>query len=104
MLFSHTKNLGKGDHHVEGALVAQAFTSFKKSGECLANMKTYHKKYDFILENTKAIVKKKGESVINQVNAESRLDIENNRKWLTPIIQKIRFCRRQQIALRCHHD
>ncbi|GBO21990.1 repressor of the inhibitor of the protein kinase [Araneus ventricosus] len=57
-----------------------------------------------IAENTKSIVTKKTESIINQVNAQRRLDIEKNRKRLIPIIQTIRFCGRQQIAARGHRD
>ncbi|GBM39333.1 hypothetical protein AVEN_257444-1 [Araneus ventricosus] len=53
-------------------------------------------------ENTKSVVTKKTESVINQVNAQRRLDIEKNRKRLIPIIQTIRFCGRQQIEVRGH--
>lgn len=106
VLFSHTENVGKGDHQVAGALVTQAFTNLKKAREMFSKHEnlSYHKKYVLIAENTKAIVKKKAESVINQVNAQRRLDIENNRKRLIPIIQTIRFCGRQQIALRGHRD
>ncbi|GBO01876.1 hypothetical protein AVEN_114670-1 [Araneus ventricosus] len=73
---------------------------FRKHENC-----TYHKKSVLIAENTKSIVTKKTESIINQVNAQRRLDIEKkNRKRLIPIIQTIRFCGRQQIAVRGHRD
>ncbi|GBN79590.1 hypothetical protein AVEN_268641-1 [Araneus ventricosus] len=72
---------------------------FRKHENC-----TYHKKSVLIAENIKSIVAKKSESVINQVNAQRRLDIEKNRKRLIPIIQTIRFCGRQQIAVRGHRE
>ncbi|GBN58887.1 repressor of the inhibitor of the protein kinase [Araneus ventricosus] len=77
---------------------------FRKHENC-----TYHKKSVLVAENTKSIVakkkkKKKTESVINQVNAQRRLDIEKNGKRLIPIIQTIRFCGRQQIAVRGHRE
>ncbi|GBM46638.1 Zinc finger MYM-type protein 1 [Araneus ventricosus] len=71
---------------------------FRKHENC-----TY-KKSVLIAENIKSIVAKKTESVINQVNAQRRLDIEKNRKRLIPIIQTIRFCRRQQISVRGHRE
>lgn len=50
------------------------------------------------------MLQKKTESVINQVNAQRKVDVEENRKRMIPIIQTIRFCGRQQIALRGHRD
>ncbi|GBM33346.1 hypothetical protein AVEN_101077-1, partial [Araneus ventricosus] len=106
VIFSHSKNVGKGDHQVTGALVTQAFSNLKKAKEMFRKHEncTYHKKSVLIAENTKSIVTKKTESIINQVNAQRRLDIEKNRKRLIPIIQTIRFCGRQQIAVRGHRD
>ncbi|KAK9884961.1 hypothetical protein WA026_009196 [Henosepilachna vigintioctopunctata] len=49
---------------------------------------SYPNKSVLTSKNTKAIVKRKAETVINQVNVQRRLDVENNRKGLIPIIQK----------------
>ncbi|GBN31399.1 Zinc finger MYM-type protein 1 [Araneus ventricosus] len=73
---------------------------FRKHENC-----TYHKKSVLIAENTESIaIKKKTDSIINQVNAQRRLDIEKHRKRLIPIIQTIRFCGRHRIAVRGHRD
>ncbi|GBO13416.1 Zinc finger MYM-type protein 1 [Araneus ventricosus] len=106
VIFSHSKNVGKGDHQLTGALITQAFSNLKKAKEMFRKHEncTYHKKSVLIAENTKSIVSVKTESVINQVNGQRRLDIEKNRKRLIPIIQIIRFCGRQQIAVRGHRE
>lgn len=63
-----------------------------------------HKNAMLTAENMKSIVTKKADSVINQVNIQRKADIIENRKKLIPIIQTVRFCGRQQIALRRHRD
>ncbi|GBN51905.1 hypothetical protein AVEN_262618-1 [Araneus ventricosus] len=82
VIFSHSKNVGKGDHQVTGALVTQAFSNLKKAKEMFRKHEncTYHKKSVLIAENTKSIVTKKSESVINRVNDQRRLDIEKKQK------------------------
>ncbi|GBL93093.1 hypothetical protein AVEN_67532-1 [Araneus ventricosus] len=84
VIFAHSKNVGKGDHQVTGALVTQAFSNLKKVKEMFRKHETctYHKKSVLIAQNTKSIVTKKTESVINEINAQRRLDIEKNRKIL----------------------
>lgn len=106
VIFSHSEIVGKGDHQMSGVLARQAFTNLKKAKEVFGNHEncTYHKRSIFVAENTKAIVSKKSESVINQLNAQRIIDIKENRKKLIPIIETIRFCGKRQIALRCHHD
>lgn len=106
VLFSHSETVGKGDHQMSGALVRKAFTNLKKAKEIFSKHanSTYHKRSIVVAENTKSVVTKKSDSVINQLNSQRVIDIKENRKKLIPIIETIRFCGRQQIALRGHRD
>lgn len=51
-----------------------------------------------------SILNKKKNSIIIQHDTKRVKDISVNRAKLKPIIQTIRFCGRQQIALRGHED
>lgn len=106
VLFSPKENVGKGYNQLVRAFVSKAFINFKKAKEMFNKHEnsTYHKMAVSIAENIKAISKKKTDSVMDQLNAQRKMDVENNRKRLIPIIQTIRFCGRQMIALRGHRD
>ncbi|GBO09002.1 Zinc finger MYM-type protein 1 [Araneus ventricosus] len=107
VIFSHSKNVGKGDHQLAGALVTRAFSNLKKAKEMFRKHEncTYHKKSVLVAENTKFIVAKKKLRVllIKSMLKEDWI-LKKNRKRLIPIIQTIRFCGRQQIAVRGHRE
>ncbi|XP_044751693.1 52 kDa repressor of the inhibitor of the protein kinase-like [Coccinella septempunctata] len=106
VFFSQSEHVGKGNHQSLGIFVTQPFINFKKAREMFKNHQDpkYHRQSILIAENTKSLIKKKRESVIDQVNSRRKLDIENNRKKLVAIIQNIKLCGRQMIALRGHND
>lgn len=105
-IFSRSEFVGKGTHQMVGALVTKPFTNLKKARELFNQHQncTYHKHAVLTAENIKSVVNKKTKSVINQIDSQRKMNVLENRKKIIPIIQSIRFCGRQQIALRGHRD
>jgi len=59
-----------------------------------------HKNSLLTADNIKAILEKKQDNILVQLNSKRKDEVIKNRLKLKPIIQLIRLCGRQQIALR----
>jgi hypothetical protein len=106
VFFSHNTG-GKGNHQSLGVLVSNPLTTkLKKARQVFMQHenKQYHKTAMLMAEDVKSLVHGKTESVINSINMQRKMNVQENKNRIIPIIQTIRFCGRQQIALRGHRD
>ncbi|KAL4098959.1 hypothetical protein QTP88_023465 [Uroleucon formosanum] len=100
------QNAGKGSHEKLGKLVLKPLTKLKDALEDFRNHEKnyYHKNSLLTADNIKAILEKKQDNILIQLNSKRKDEVIKNRAKLKPIIQIIRLCGRQQIALRGHED
>ncbi|KAL4104264.1 hypothetical protein QTP88_019573 [Uroleucon formosanum] len=89
-----------------GKLVLKPLTKLKDALEDFRNHEKnyYHKNSLLTADNKKAILEKKHDNILVQLNSKQKDEVIKNRAKLKPIIQTIRLCGRQQIALRGHED
>ncbi|KAF0702443.1 52 kDa repressor of the inhibitor of the protein kinase-like, partial [Aphis craccivora] len=106
VLFLHQTNVGKGSHVELGKLVTKPLIKLKDALESLKNHVNlnFHKTAMLNADNVIKIHNKEQDNVYVQLNTKKKQDILKNRSSLKPIIQTIRLCGRQQIALRGHTD
>jgi len=106
VLFLNSNHVGKGSNSVVGTLVLRPHTNLKNALDTFRNHEktNYHQCAFETAENIMSILNKKKDSIIIQLDTKRAKDISVNRAKLKPIIQTIRFCGRQQIALRGHED
>jgi Domain of unknown function (DUF4371)/hAT family C-terminal dimerisation region len=106
VLFLNLNQAGKGSHEKLGKLVLKPLTKLKDALEDFRNHEKndYHKNSLLTADNIKAILEKKQDNILVQLNSKRKDEVIKNRAKLKPIIQTIRLCGRQQIALRGHED
>ncbi|CAI6370875.1 unnamed protein product [Macrosiphum euphorbiae] len=106
VLFLNLNQVGKGSHEKLGKLVLKPLTKLKDALEDFRNHEKndYHKNSLLTADNIKAILEKKQDNILVQLNSKRKDEVIKNRAKLKPIIQTIRLCGRQQIALRGHED
>lgn len=106
MLFYNNKDgAGKGNHQYLGNLVTKPNSNLKDAREIFKSHEKceYHKHYILVASNL-SVVNKKQDCVHLQIDKNRKAQCIENRKKLLPIIQTIRLCGRQQIALRGKDD
>ncbi|KAL4132705.1 hypothetical protein QTP88_009814 [Uroleucon formosanum] len=106
VLFLNLNQAGKGSHKKLGKLVLKPLTKLKDALEDFRNREKnyYYKNSLLTADNIKAILEKKQDNILVQLNSKRKDEVIKNRAKLKPIIQTIRLCGRQQIALRGHED
>lgn len=106
MLFLNSSQVDKGSHEKLGKLVSKPLTKLKDALEEFRNLEknNYHKNSILAADNIKAILNKKQDNVLIQLNNKRKDEILKNGAKLKPIIQTIWLCGRQQIVLRGHED
>ncbi|KAL4091320.1 hypothetical protein QTP88_026023 [Uroleucon formosanum] len=106
VLFLNLNQAGKGSHEKLGKLVLKPLTKLKDVLEDFRyhEKNYYHKNLLLIADKIKAILEKKQDNILVRLNSKRKDEVIKNRAKLKPIIQTIRLCSRQQIALRGHED
>lgn len=105
VLFFEPKNFGHSQFKVN-VLINQPCTNYKKALEIINNHEVtkYHNVSVLSAENMAAIVKNKKKMIIDLIDQQKNEQILKNREILGPIIDTIRLCGRQGIAMRGHDD
>lgn len=106
VLFLTNIESGKGSHQQVNQFVRSPFTNWKKATESFANhaKHNYHKDACISAESFLSVFDSKILDVCSQINKNKKKEIEENRKKLKTIIQTLKFCGRQELALRGHID
>lgn len=100
------RNEGGHGNQKLGKLVLEKFSNWKKAiEEFNKNEATkYHKNSILDADNLLSIYNKSKESIDVQLNNKLKIEIQENRKKLIPIIETIIFCGRQGLASRGYND
>lgn len=106
VLFLTNLETGKGSHQQVNQFVRSPFTNWKKATESFANHAklNYHKDACTSAENFLSVFDSKTLDVCLQINTKAKKEADENRKKLRTIIQTLKFCGRQELALRGHID
>ena len=105
MLFAPEVGAGRG-HQRLGRLVVTSFNKWKDAVEIFnAHESTdYHKSCVAAADAFMSVVSNKQDSVALQLDKNRKLQIEENRRKIVPIVETVLFCGRQGLALRGHND
>lgn len=105
VLFSNEYS-GKGSHQKLKCLVTEPFKNWKHALEIfnLHNSNVYHKNAIVAGSNFSKVCHDSNLDVRNALNESRKRLAEENRKKLIPIIETIKFCGRQSLALRGTND
>lgn len=89
-----------------GQLVKKKFSNWKKAVECFKyHENTEYHKFSIIKAQNLALVRqKKMDPVSLQIDSAAKEKIEENRRRISPIVDTIIMCGRQNIPLRGHRD
>lgn len=103
VLFLETKEAG---HQNLSAFVTKPFFNLKKALECFRDHEkhNYHKKAVMNLVAVQHLVEGKAISIDQQIDSQKKREVEENRKRLVPIVETIRLCGQQNMALRGTQD
>lgn len=98
--------VGKGSHTNAKSFVNQPFKRWKDAKETFRYHQSleYHKKALIIAENFKDVHDKKIVSIDLQLDKARKVEIEQNRRILSSIVETIILIGRQEIAYRGHRD
>ncbi|XP_050548290.1 zinc finger MYM-type protein 1-like, partial [Daktulosphaira vitifoliae] len=104
VLFSQSKG-GKGSQPL-GQLCTEAFNKWKHAVERFNNhdKANYHQNSIIDFQSITAIIAGKSDTVYHQLNKAEKIQKENNRKIIVPVIESVLLCGRQGIELRGHRD
>ncbi|KAL4148749.1 hypothetical protein QTP88_002913 [Uroleucon formosanum] len=96
---------GRGNQKL-GKLVLEKFFNWKKEIEEFNKHEAtkYHRNSILDADNLLSIYNKSKEFIDIQLNNKLKIEIQENRKKIIPIIETIIFCGRQGLALRGHND
>lgn len=96
---------GRGNQKL-GKCVLEKFSNWKKAIEEFNKHETtkYHKNTILDADNLLSIYNKSKESIDIQLNNKLKIEIQENRKKIIPIIETIIFCGHQGLALRGYND
>lgn len=104
VLFNQNEG-GRGKQKL-GKLVLEHFSNWKKAIEEFNKHENtnYHKMSVLNADNLLSVYDKNKDSIDVQINNSLKMEIQQNRKKIQPIIKTIILCGRQGIALRGHRD
>lgn len=105
VLFAHETS-GKGSHQMLKSLVTEPFRDWKHALECFNehSSNAYHKNAIIMGSNFLKVCHDSNLDIRNTVSETRKKQVEENRKKLIPIIETIKFCGRQGLALRGTND
>lgn len=105
-VFFSPKEVGKGAHFNVKPLVKEAFRNWQHAKEKFNfhQQLEYHKASVVFAQNFIDVHDKKTVSIDLQLNKAKKIEIEQNRKVMSSIIETIIFIGRQEIACRGHRD
>lgn len=104
VLFNQNEG-GRGKQKL-GKLILEHFSNWKKAIEEFNKHENtnYHKMSVLNADNLLSVYNKNKDSIDVQINKSLKMEIQQNRKKIQPIIKTIILCGRQGIALRGHRD
>ncbi|XP_054719186.1 zinc finger MYM-type protein 1-like [Uloborus diversus] len=106
VLFRSEDTVGKGKHVMIGKLVSKPCKNLKDSLEIFRSHErtSYHQNCMLTADSIRSISEKETEDIAVQVDNRRKVTARKTRAALVPIVQTIRLCGKQQIALRGHQD
>lgn len=98
---------GKGGHQKLRLLVKEPYRNWKDALECFKNHQgkcVYHKAAMESGSNFISVAKNPNRDIRNQVDLARKKQVQENREMLASIVDTIKFCGRQELALRGTND
>ncbi|KMQ93870.1 zinc finger mym-type protein 1-like protein [Lasius niger] len=106
VIFAANFEAGKGSHVTLRNLVKTPLTKWKKAKENFHDheCRQYHVRVCEAAQNFMSIFEKRQDDIVMQINAGRKVQVEENRKKLTPIIKTVLFCGMEGLPLRGHNE
>ncbi|CAL1671991.1 unnamed protein product [Lasius platythorax] len=106
VIFAANFEAGKGSHVTLRNLVKTPLTKWKKAKENFHDHESrqYHVRACEAAQNFMSIFEKRQDDIVMQIDAGRKVQVEENRKKLTPIIKTVLFCGMEGLPLRGHNE